>query len=425
MIFARFGDLLRGRMGLNPASIGPSAVERAVRTRIRACHLDDPDHYWDHLQRTPSELQALIEEVVVPETWFFRDPQAFRAMERFVLGEWGPRSLAGTLRVMSIPCSTGEEPYTMAMTLLDGGVSPDRLVIDAIDISAHALDRARRGVYGRNSFRAKDLGYRDRHFDAVDGGFRIRDRARAPVRFHQSNLLDPDFQLGALPYDVIFCRNLLIYFDVETQDRAITALVRLLAPQGMLFIGHSEAGLMARHGLVSAKIPMAFAFRREPAMGKPAPAPRVPAVPPPRRAAAVRTPIADRAFPDRPPASRRARAELTRPDPAPPRPPVAPDLDALRRMADRGQLAEAEQACQAHLRDHGASADVFLLLGLIADARGAPAEAIGHYRKVLYLQPDHVEALGHLALLLGRQGDAPGAQRLRERMARLDSGKVG
>jgi len=262
MSFARFESLLHARIGLNAASIGASAVERAVRARMRACDCSDADAYWAHLQRLPGEMQALIEDVVVPETWFFRDEQAFKAMVHFVLCEWLPRSLTGTLRLLSIPCSTGEEPYSMAMALVDAGLPPERFAIDGIDISVRVITRAQQGIYGRNSFRTKDGGFRDRHFEAIDEGFRIRDRARASVRFLQGNLVDPGFQAAAPSYDVIFCRNLLIYFDPPTQDRAIAALVRLLAPQGMLFIGHSEAGLMARHGLVSAKIPMAFAFRR-------------------------------------------------------------------------------------------------------------------------------------------------------------------
>jgi chemotaxis protein methyltransferase WspC len=95
------------------------------------------------------------------------------------------------------------------------------------------------------------------------------------------------------------------------------------------------------------------------------------------------------------------------------------DLGELRRIADRGQLAEAARGCQDHMRERGASPEAFLLLGLISDAGGNMATAAGYYRKVLYLEPDHTETLGHLALLLKKQGDVSGAKVLNDRMNRL------
>jgi chemotaxis protein methyltransferase WspC len=103
---------------------------------------------------------------------------------------------------------------------------------------------------------------------------------------------------------------------------------------------------------------------------------------------------------------------------APP-PDPGPDLGELRRIADSGQLAEAARGCEGHIRERGASPDALLLLGLISDAGGNGAAAAGYYRKVLYLEPDHTEALGHLALLLKKQGDVSGARVLNDRMRRL------
>jgi chemotaxis protein methyltransferase WspC len=412
MSFARFEQLLERTMGLDVASIGASAIERAVRARLAACRLDDVDDYWKRIQHSPEELQELIEAVVVPETWFFRDPQAFAAMAHIVTREWLPAHPSGVLRLLSLPCSTGEEPYTMAMALMDAGLPPDRFRIDAIDISGHALARARRGIYGENSFRGQDLAFRHRHFERLERGSRIREGVGGPVRFTQGNLLDEDFLRGVEVYDIVFCRNLLIYFDGDTQRRAIEVLKRLLSPQGALFVGHSEAGLMLGHGLVSAKMSMAFAFR------KAAPVPDQPkrreAVP--RRPAFQRKVHAPGTAPQRTPSPFAFKREAPSP---------APALDELRRIADRGLLAEAARGCETHMRERGASPDAFLLLGLISDAGGDLTAAAGYYRKALYLKPDHSEALGHLALLLNKQGDASGAKVLNDRMRRLDQRRAG
>jgi chemotaxis protein methyltransferase WspC len=404
---ARFEQLLERTMGLMSASIGSSAVGRAVALRMSANGLLGEDAYWEFLQRSRAELQELIEAVVVPETWFFRDPQAFAAMGRVGREKASKLGAARALRLLSLPCSTGEEAYTMAMALLNEGLSADNFRIDAIDISMRSLALARLGLYGRNSFRSQDLGFRDRYFELADRGYRIGDSARAPVDFGHGNILDPDFLAGSEPYDIIFCRNLLIYFDGSTQARAIGVLRRLLAHEGVLFAGHSETGLMPANGFVSARIPMAFAFSV--AVESPGGANRPPL------AACARS-----ASPSRP-----ARPVLARPpaQPAtrkrePSRQALAPSISELRRLADSGLFEEAAKGCERHIRDCGPSAQALLLLALISDASGNSHDAARHYRRALYLEPDNSEALGHLALLLRSQGDQAGAQLLDDRMRR-------
>jgi chemotaxis protein methyltransferase WspC len=401
---ARFEQLLDRALGLNAVSIGSSAIERAVERRIKACNLEDDDDYWKLLQHSRDELQELIEAVVVPETWFYRDPPAFAAMVRFVI-ERGSGNLSRQQRLLSLPCSTGEEPYTMAMALLDAGVPPGRFRIDAVDVSARSLLHAQRGVYGRNSFRGKDITFRERHFEPAEAGYRVHGTVRERVHFRQGNIVDPNAFLGTEPYDVIFCRNLLIYFDARTQNRTLGLLKGMLADDGMLFVGHSEAGLMAANGFAAAKLPMAFAFRKavaQPARPKTEPArPRPPTREQPAVSRVARKPDAPRATP-----------------PAEPPAKPGPDIEALRRIADGGRLGEAALGCEAHIREFGPSPDVFLLLGLIRDAAGDPMSAINYYRKALYLEPASSEALHHLALLLKKQGDHPGARLLEERLQR-------
>lgn len=404
-----FENLLKLSMGLDAASIGSSAIERAVHERQAACRLKDVQAYWKHVSSSETELQELIEAVVVPETWFFRDREAFSAMVRMAQEQWLQPQPERVLRLLSVPCSTGEEPYSMAMALLDGGVAGPRFHIHALDISERALAQARRAIYGRNSFRGHPQDFRERYFEPAPHGQHLRDEVRAQVTFQQGNLFDPAFLPGASLYDVVFCRNVLIYFDRPTQDRALAVLLRLLAADGLLFVAPSETGLLLAHGFVSAKVPLAFAFRRATA---PAPA-ESPAVLPLRR----------------PPVAPGVRASV-RPQPAPvrkPAPPAARGEDApaqgieqALRLADAGRLDEAAQACEAYLQRHVATAPALYLMGLVRDASGRFAEAANYYRKALYLDPGHNEALLHLALLLDQGGDAAGAQVLRARARRLE-----
>ena len=203
--------LLRETVGLDAASVGVGLIERAVKRRVSANDLRDISQYADLLQRSEPELQSLVEAVVIPETFFFRYPESFAALRQIV----GEQFLFGTqkMRALSVPCSTGEEPYSIAMTLLDAGLSLERFQIDAIDISAHLLDIARLGMFGSNSFRGSELKFRNQYFQKTDAGFRLCDRVRQCVKFEQGNVLEERFRFGSEPYDFIFCRNLLIYFD--------------------------------------------------------------------------------------------------------------------------------------------------------------------------------------------------------------------
>lgn len=401
MALADLEDLLKASMGLSAASIGSPAIARAVGERLAACRLDDPRAYLARVRGSGAELQALIEAVVVPETWFYRDRPAFTALARLAHDEWLPAHHQGVLALLSLPCSTGEEPYSMAMALLDGGVPPDRFRIDAVDISAPNVAQGSRAVYGKNSFRGDAFGFRDRHFDVTADGYRVKDNVRQQVRFQRGNLFAPDLLPGASRYDVIFCRNVLIYFARPMQDRALVILDRLLHPDGVLFVAAAETSVPASHGLVSAKEPRAFAFRKGP-RAQPSAAPRA-AKRVARRPATATVPAAP-------------IVSLA----APPSPDPVPDIDQAIQLADHGHFAEAEACCEEHLRRRGPSAPAFFLMGLVRDATGRPGEAAAFYRKALYLDPNHYDSQIQLALLMEKQGDSAGAQVIRNRSRRLE-----
>jgi chemotaxis protein methyltransferase WspC len=412
MVFADFELLLSNTMGLDPASIGSSTIERAVRERTAACHLHDAGAYLQLVRSAETERQELIEALVVPETWFFRDPKAVAALVRMVLEEWSPAAKAqSVLRLLSLPCSTGEEPYSLAMALLEAGFPPQRFHIDAIDISSRALARAEHAVYGKNSFRGNDLAFRDRHFTPTGSNYRLHDTVRESVHLQQGNMLSGDFLPGADVYDAIYCRNLLIYFDARAQAHALEVLRRLLAAHGLLFVGPAETGILQNHGFVAIRAPLAFAFRKREASA-PEPKSHVPLPAGHPHAPVTRVPPIRR----KPVPAQRAPAAV-------PSPASSANLEDATRLADRGHFAEASRMCAAYARARGPSAPAFHLMGLIDNATGDLANAVGHFRKTLYLDPNHYDALTHLALILEKQGDTVGAQTLRKRMRRLDMGK--
>ncbi|MDG9881826.1 chemotaxis protein CheR [Pseudomonas sp. GD04058] len=410
----RFFRFLQERIGLDVSSVGEQMVERALHQRCAALAANDLDDYWVQLQQSHAEQQALIEAVIVPETWFFRYPESFAALLELARKRLAELGGARPLKILSLPCSTGEEPYSIAMALLDGGVPAQAFTVEAMDISPNSITRAQRALYGRNSFRGPDQAFRERHFSAGEEGHELDARVQRQVRFEVGNVLDPALLVRQGSYDFVFCRNLLIYFDLATQQRVFEVLKNLTHADGVLFIGPAEGSLLARLGMRPVGIAQSFAYVRQVAEAMPAPRPAAQVAAPraaPLRQAAVAAP---------PPARRRIPAPA--PGPAQPARNEQPGelLAQIAVLANAGNSEQARAACQRYLKQFEPSAQVFYWLGLLSDTAGDSSDAVNQYRKALYLEPQHPEALAHLAALLASRGDTAGARRLQERAARRE-----
>lgn len=404
----RFFRFLQERIGLDVESVGVAMVERALSQRCVAIQAADLDDYWVRLQQSPDEQQALIEAVIVPETWFFRYPESFSALVGLAHKRLAELAGERPLRLLSLPCSTGEEPYSLAMALLDAGLSPLDFHIDGIDISPTSVAKGVKGSYGRNSFRGSELSFRERHFHVCDDGHQLDQKVRRQVSLSVGNVLDPALASRNGQYDFVFCRNLLIYFDLATQQRVFEVLKRLAQPQGVLFIGPAEGSLLARLGMRPLGIAQSFAYVRQAADAPPAPALPI-------------KPVAQPITPSRPTPIPAWPVRATGPAPAPvqPRESESELLAAIARQANAGDSSQARASCQRYLRQFAPTAQVYYWLGLLSDTEGDAQQALTHYRKALYLEPQHPEALLHLATLLAAQGDDVGARRLQERAARV------
>jgi chemotaxis protein methyltransferase WspC len=236
---AGIAELLRTRIGLDSHSLGAEVLTNAVAQRMRILGLAAPESYVDLVAASATEFDALIDEVVVPETWFFRGGKVFAFLAKHVRDRIASIP-TGACRILSAPCSTGEEPYSLVIALTDAGVPPERWTVDAIDVSARSLERARRARYTESAFRETPAEVRRGHFRKVENGWELNAALKERVRFRRGNLLDPHLLSGERPFELILCRNVLIYLDEPARRRVLANLDRLLTPDGLLCMGHAE-----------------------------------------------------------------------------------------------------------------------------------------------------------------------------------------
>lgn len=430
MRYEEIETILRKKIGFDAHSVGSSSIAAAVKERMTACNIRDLPNYIIRVQTSSRELEALIEEVIVPETWFFRNPEAFNFLCHYVLFEWLPQHPNGILRVLSAPCSTGEEPYSIAMSLIDAGVAPKQFYIDAVDISKHALLKAGRALYRQHSFRGKNLAYRERYFQKTPEGYRLSDLVSSRVNLIRGNLIDPFFLSNRTSYDIIFCRNLLIYFDEAARQRTVQVLDRLLSPTGLLFVGAAETGSILEDRFVSLRHPMTFAYQKPQKLGE-----SKPAIAPTQKSAKLgKQEKAPEYSPTIQPPISMPTSKLENSQPRVSNssssvgkvnePPIRENtqeslLEKARSLADKGQLEEAAALCETYLSEHRTNVGAYVLLGEVFQAGGNEDRAEQCFQKAIYLDPYHYEALVHLTLLKEHRGDRQGAELIRQRIQRL------
>ncbi|MGI0483932.1 CheR family methyltransferase [Pantanalinema rosaneae CENA516] len=418
--------LLGQRTGLDVSVIGDRKLARVVEDRCAACGLVDVQAYFQRLQASPIELTTLVEHLVVPETWFFRDRKPFDFLVSYVRSQWLYKSGTELLRVLSVPCSTGEEPYSIAIALLEAGIPAQRVRIDAIDISQVALSKAQQAMYGQHSFRGEDWVERERYFQSVDQQYRVCSLVQSLVRFQQGNVLELFSQISS-PYDMIFCRNLLIYLDAAACRRTFKTLDRLLSPIGLLFVGAAETGKVPLDRFAFVRQPFTFAFRKLESTSPqlmPLTTSSLTELPQPKK-------ISPQLLPQQPipldivSATKYSSSQSTQAHSLSliaDQPSVSSslssdkELQSARELADAGYLTTAIVQCQAYLATHAIDADAHTLLGTLYQATAQYEQAERCFQKALYLQPHHAEALMQFALLKEFRGDAIGAQRLQQRL---------
>jgi chemotaxis protein methyltransferase CheR len=241
--------------------LGPdkrTLVTSRLAKRLRALHLPGYHEYCE-LLRSPAgeeELRFLIDRISTNHTHFFREIKHFEFLQEKILPAWRSqgKGRGEPLRVWSAASSTGEEPYSLAIHLAEhlGPASTNAWQIEASDISTRVLEIARRGVYEADKLGGISQDLLHKYFQKGvgdwEGHYRVKDDLRQRVTFHHLNLLEGRYPFNR-PFEIVFCRNVMIYFDRPTQETLISLLAERLVPGGYLMVGHSESLSGIKHSL--------------------------------------------------------------------------------------------------------------------------------------------------------------------------------
>ncbi|MDA7978633.1 MAG: protein-glutamate O-methyltransferase CheR [Pirellulales bacterium] len=245
---ARYADLIYVRTGIRISSQKKTLLSNRLRRRLRATGITGYDAYLKKiksLSKDDPEWTAFLQEITTHESYLFRDITQWDWFRDTYLSEISSQARAGerkkSLRIWSAACSTGDEPYTIACCVLDRLVDVSQWQVDIFgtDIGMGALEHANEGVYSKRAMQGVPETYKRRFFSAVNGTdtWKVKPVLQKHVRFKHHNLLQP---LKELPFDLIFVKNVLIYFDTDSKTKVLHHVVNQLSPGGMLVTGPAE-----------------------------------------------------------------------------------------------------------------------------------------------------------------------------------------
>jgi chemotaxis protein methyltransferase CheR len=246
-VYRLLRDFIHGYCGIYFDDSSKFLLERRLSRRLEQRRLKGFEEYYHFLRydrKREEELAILVDNLTTNETYFFRESPQLHAFAEEILPELRQvQADRKTLRIWSAGCSTGEEPYTIAMLLLESGDWWRDWQVDILgsDINQRVLHTARKGVYKKTSHRVTSPEMLTKYFVEENGDYRIADKVKELVSFSSVNLLDPYKTSLITNMDIIFCRNVIIYFDKEAKKKVIESFYQKLREGGYLLLGHSES----------------------------------------------------------------------------------------------------------------------------------------------------------------------------------------
>lgn len=236
--FKKFRDLIYNESGIHFTDVNRPILESRLKERLKKDNIDTLDDYYKRITKDDNELKTLLDAVTTNLTSFFRNSIQFYALETGVLEQLKKTKSEKIIRIWSAGCSTGEEPYTIAMVLKEKLDENWKIEIIASDISFNVLMKAKEGFYAKNKIAGIPPNYLKKYMIELADGYQIKDEIKKLIRFDYHNL---KYDSGLKNFDAVFCRNVIIYFDQKGQEEVINKFYNVMNDMSYLFIGHSES----------------------------------------------------------------------------------------------------------------------------------------------------------------------------------------
>lgn len=466
-----FKELLLSTCGFRLENERESTLIEGIARRMSLCGAGSPEEYRQRLVQEPDEMLCLVELLTVNETYFFREPDQLRLMQQQLIPEIMAAHPERQVKILSAGCSSGEEPYSIAMLLHEafGPHCEQRFSIVGVDIDAKVLADAKRGVYGKGSFRSLDQYLVQRYFQpGCAGEYQITESIRSLVQFAQVNLLARDYPLLMHAPDIILYRNVSIYFPSQIQRNIFNRLAQHLNEGGYLLVSatetmHHNIGVLPlqqrgnlfiyrkvpaqplgdrrqtrRSPPVSAPLPgraltstnrAALACKGQPSPQGARPSAAPARKPAPAQCAQASAPSAGQLFDEaleqaqkgRPEEALALLDELLAKDGAAAKPSALKNAILLELL----RFQEAKTSCEKVLAHNPLNLDAVLMLGLIAHQKGESSEAYRRFREALYIDAACWPALFYIAEGKAACGDNKRARSGFERVVQiLETGSI-
>ncbi len=385
-VFALFQELITEACGLRFEEERSQSLHLALWERLQQRGYDSYREYYNLLKFHPEgrlEIRELLDLITVGETYFFRNKSQFNVLMRSVLPEIMQRKLYSgdkSMRVWSAGCSRGDEPYSIAIAIKEALPCEEEWTISILgtDINRNGLARAKEAVYGEKDVAHLPKEYLQKYFKVEDSTYRLHPGARQWVQFEYHNLVkDPFVHEKMQMIDLIFCRNVTIYFKEETTRRVIENFYHCLAPEGYLFLGHTETLWQITDKFERVDFPQAFAYQKGSTSSQ----------------AGVMRPFM---------AAPEIKIEnlISVPSSAPPAAPEKDDrltsLSEATLLANNARYKEAAEILAKVIKADNLSVEAYYLLGVLCYKTGDLREAETQFRKVIYVNPDAILAYFNL-----------------------------
>jgi chemotaxis protein methyltransferase WspC len=394
-------ELTAKNFGISTSSIGDSFTKDCLDSYIKKLDIEGMSDKTDNQEKF---LEGFFEYIKVAETWFFRQPESFRYLKTIAQNKL--HTTKEKIRILSIASSTGEEAYSIAMALESSCIGKESYILDAVELSAVSLEKAKAAVYSKNSFRQTLTKSEQEYFEKEGELHRVRSDIRMIPNFIKGNFLNTNVLNSVEKYDIIFCRNLLIYFTDSARKAAINKIKDLLNDDGLVFTGYSEFVFFLQNGFHDLEQKLSFACK----LGEISQKPELITV---KKRSPLKKPI--------------LKSDINQPTKD-----IQPSVNdestnkfwELEILANSGELENAKELALKACESDSVNPKELTICGAVFSACEMQEKAIVCLERAIYLNPNEEEALMHLALIYENMGKIQQAELLKNRARKLNSGGI-